>query len=59
MDLGLFIDTENNGMVGRVHIEAHHVDQLGLEVGVIRDLEGLDQVRLDASGLPLPLDRRP
>ena len=50
---------EHDGVVGRVHIEAHDVDQLVLELRIARDLERLDQVGLEPPGLPLPLDRGP
>ncbi len=59
LNLRFLIERQHNRVVGRVQVEAHDVDQLVLEVRVVGDLEGLDQVGLQPPGLPLPLDGGP
>src|SRR5664280_622400 len=59
LDLRLLVEGEHDGIAWRVHREAHHVDQLVLEVRVVGDLERLDQVGLQSPGLPFPLHRGP
>src|SRR5215475_12012972 len=57
LDLALLIDRQDNGVVGRVDIEADDVMQLGRELRVVRQLELPDPVRLEAMGTPDPLHR--
>jgi hypothetical protein len=40
--LGLLIEAEHHRPGRRIQIEPDHVDQLGLEVRVVADLEPLD-----------------
>ena len=39
--------------------QTHDIDQPVLEVRVVRNFEGLDQVRFEPTRLPLPLDGGP
>ena len=45
-------------MLGRVQVQAHHVQQLVLEARIARELEGAAQVRLQAVALPDAADGR-
>ena len=56
LDLALFVDAENQGLVGGIEIEPDHVLHLGSEVLVARDLESVDQVRLEPMRMPDPLN---
>ena len=56
LDLALFVDAEDQRLVGRIEIEPDHVLHLGGEVLVARDLERLDQMRLEPVRTPDPLD---
>ncbi len=58
LDLGLLVDAEHEGRVGRVDVEAHDVADLVHEERVGRELEGLDQMRFQPEGPPDPRDRR-
>ena len=42
LDLGLLVEAEHHGLLGRVQVEPDYVHQLLLEVGVVGDLEGVD-----------------
>ena len=55
LDLAFFIHAEDDGMFGRVQIQAHHVLQFVLEVRVPAELKGPDSVGLQAMGGPDPL----
>jgi hypothetical protein len=55
LDLRLFINRQNQGFVRRIKIEADHVLDLLDKVLVSGELERLDQVRLEAVGVPDPL----
>ena len=55
LDLALFVDAEDQCLVWRIEIEPDHVLHLGGEVLVARDLEGVDQVRLEPVRPPDPL----
>ena len=60
LDLALFVDTEDQGLFGRIH-EAKLPDDVGelLEKPrVRRQLEGTDAVRLQPVRLPNPMNRR-
>ena len=52
LDLTLFIDTQHQGLVGRIQIQPDDVAHLVDELGVGGELEGLDPVRLQAEGVP-------
>ncbi len=56
LDLALLIETEDDGMGGRIDIEADHVAQLVNELGVVRELELKHPMRLEAMCAPDPLD---
>jgi class 3 adenylate cyclase len=58
LDLALLIATEHEGMLGRVQVQPHDIDQLVLEVRIARDLEGPAEVRLQAVALPDPTHGR-
>ena len=55
LDLALLVDRENQRLVRRIEIETDDIAHLLDEVLVIRQLEGLHQVRLEAVRLPDPL----
>jgi Domain of unknown function (DUF4062) len=57
LDLGLLVDREHHGMLGRVDIEADDVLELGGELGIGRALEGPDTMRLQVVRRPDPLHR--
>ena len=46
LDLRLLVDTQHQGAIGRVEVEAHHVAHLVDKGRVARQLEGLRAVRL-------------
>src|SRR4029453_715425 len=56
LDLALFVDTEDQRLVGRIEIKPDHVLHLGGEVLIARDFESLDQVRLETGRLAFPPD---
>ena len=56
LDLALFVDAENQRLVRRIEIEPDHILDLRGEVLVARDLERLDQMRLQPVRTPDPLD---
>jgi len=43
LDLALFIDRQHQGLVGRIEVEADDILELGDEVRIARELEGLRQ----------------
>src|SRR5437660_2311232 len=55
LNLRLLIDAQHDGALGRGHVEADDVANLGNEIGVGRELEGLQPVWLQAEGAPYPL----
>ena len=55
LDLGLLVDAQHDGLIRWVQVEADDVDQLLLEVRVVRELEGLDQMGFQAPSRPHPL----
>src|SRR5712691_3718621 len=59
LDLALLVDAEHHRPLGRVQVEAHHVDQLLLEAGVVRELEGLRPPGPQAMAGPDPADGLP
>ena len=58
LNLALFVDAEHQRVIGRVHIEANHILQLRDKIGIVRQLERLEQMRLQAVGMPDALHRR-
>src|SRR5680860_744957 len=57
LDRGLLIHAQHHGALRRVEVEPDDVDELLFELRVVGQLEGLDQVRLQASCRPDPLHR--
>lgn len=56
LDLAFLIETEDDGMGGRIDIEADHVPQLVDELGIVRELELAHPMRLEAVRTPDALD---
>jgi len=54
LDLALLIDAEHDRLLGRVQVEADDVADLGLELGVGRELERLALPGLQAEAPPAP-----
>jgi hypothetical protein len=52
LTLGLLVETEHRRPLGGVQVEAHDVDELGLEVRVGRHLEAADEPGFEAMGPP-------
>ena len=44
LDLALLVEGENDGVVGRIEVHAHHVVELLDQAGVARELEAADLV---------------
>ena len=42
LDLAFLVDAQNQGLVGRIQIQPHHIVQLINELGVAAELEGLE-----------------
>jgi len=59
LDLALLVHAQHHGLLGRVEVQAHDVDELLLEPRVARDLAGLHQVRFEPSRRPDPLPPSP
>jgi len=57
LDLGLFIDRQDEGVSRRRHVKADDVFEFGDEVGIIRAFEGAQTMRLQLMSLPDPLHR--
>lgn len=49
LDLGLLVDAQHDGVLGRVEAEPNHVGQLGDQFGVGGELEDLGAYGLDSS----------
>ena len=58
LDLRLLIHAQHHGLLGRVQVQAHDVDQLLLETRIMGELEGLHQMRFEPPRRPDPLHRR-
>jgi hypothetical protein len=58
LDLGLLVHAKNQRLLGRIHIESDHVDQLLFEVGIRAELELFDLMRLQTRSGPNPLNAR-
>ena len=54
--MALFVDAENQCFVRGIEIEPDHIRDLGGKVLVARDLESLDEMRLQPVRIPDPLD---
>ena len=59
LDLALFVDTEDQGLVGRVDIQADDVGELLDEPRVGRQFERPDAVRLQSMSVPNAMESRP
>src|SRR5215831_4265429 len=59
LDLALLIHTENQRVLGRVHIQAYDVAYLLDELRVWRQFEGIRPMGLQSKGTPYPTDRHP
>ena len=57
LDLALLVDGDDHGVLGRVHVEADDVLDLGGEGGVLGALEGAQAMGLEPMRLPDALDR--
>ena len=55
LDLALFVDAEDQSLVRRIEIEPDNILHLRSEVAVARNLESLDQMRLQPVRAPDPL----
>ncbi len=58
LNLALLVDRQDHRIVGRIEIEPHNIDDFLGELGIVRQLEGARQMRLEAMRLPDPLHRR-
>ena len=54
LDLALLIDADHDGLLGRIHIQAHDVADLGVQCGVGGELERLSPPRLQVPLAPDP-----
>jgi len=57
LDLGLHIDAQHDGALGRIEVEADDIAHLGYELPVPRELPRLLAVRLQAERTPDPRHR--
>ena len=58
LHLGLFIHAQHHRRLGWVQVQANDVADLLDELGIGRQLEGVDQMRLEPKGPPDPADGR-
>lgn len=56
LDLTLLVRTEDQGYIGRIRIEPHHIGQLLNKLRVSTELERANQMRLKPVGVPPPMD---
>ena len=56
LDRALLVKAEHRGVVRRVEVQPDYIAQLLLKARVIAELEGADQVRLQAMGAPHPVN---
>jgi hypothetical protein len=56
--LGFLINAQDQSMIGRVHVQAHHILNLLYKMFVITQLEGPRQMGLEFMGFPDPVDQR-
>jgi len=52
LDLGLLVHAQDHGLLRRVQVQAHHVADLGLQLGVGGELERLPAPWLQAEAPP-------
>src|SRR5258705_13874505 len=57
LNLALLIDRQDNGVVGRVDVEADDLVQFGGKLRIVGQLELTHPVRLEAMSTPYPLHR--
>jgi len=57
LNLALLIDRQDNGMVGRIDVEADDLVQFSGKLRIVGQLELADPVRLEAMSTPYPLRR--
>lgn len=57
LNLGLLVDAEDNGVLGRIDVQADDVANLLDQQRVGRELEGFSTVRFESEGSPNPADR--
>jgi hypothetical protein len=55
LNLRFLVNAQHNGPLGRVHIQADDVRQLGRKLGIGAELEGLHAMRLQTKFLPNPM----
>ena len=58
LDLAFLVNAQHHRLVRRVHVEPDDVDDLLLELRIVRDLEGPDEMRLETGLPPDALNRR-
>src|SRR4029450_2553823 len=59
LDLAFLVDAQDQGLVWRVEIKAHHIVELFDKMFVAAELERLGQMRLEAVSIPNTLNRHP
>src|ERR1700741_2450346 len=57
LDLAFLIDRENDGVVGRIDVEADDLFELSRKLRIVGQLEPADQMRPQAMSTPDPLYR--
>src|ERR1700731_237663 len=57
LNLALLIDRQDNGVVGRIDVEADDLVQFGGKLRIVGQLELAHPVRLEAMSTPYPLHR--
>jgi hypothetical protein len=57
LNLALLIDRQDNGVVGRIDVEADDLVQFGDKLRIVGQLELTHPVRLEAMSTPYPLHR--
>src|SRR6266481_1520693 len=57
LNLALLVDRQDNGVVGRVDVEADDLVQFGGKLRIVGQLELTHPVRLEAMSTPYPLHR--
>src|SRR6202521_4534393 len=57
LNLALLIDRQDNGVVGRIDVEADDLVQFGRKLRIVGQLELAHPVRLEAMSTPYPLHR--
>src|SRR3981081_3419288 len=57
LDLALLVNRQDNGVVGRIDVEADDLVQVGGKLGIFGQLELAHAVRLEAMSTPYPLHR--